>query len=125
MPTSIALTFSWRIAAKYLASLIGSYQRALLSVLGLVECTISPADIGTACSICLRSLRRQRGSWKELFDGIPTDVKRTLLNNLEEIETAAHVGTLLDTLDQEKNTQPSSTKLFALITHISHSRALR
>ncbi|OCL00740.1 uncharacterized protein K441DRAFT_1839 [Cenococcum geophilum 1.58] len=59
MPTLIALTFLWRIAARCPALLIGSCRRAFLLVLGLVEYTISPADIGTACSICLRSLRRQ------------------------------------------------------------------
>jgi len=60
----------------------------------------------------------ETGSWEELFDGIPTDVKRTLLNNLKEIETAAHVGTLLDTLDQEKTlNQAAPNSLPLLLTY--------
>jgi hypothetical protein len=53
--------------------------------------------------------------WEELFDGIPTGVKRTLLNNLEGIEIAVRVGTLLDTLDQEKTLNQAALNSLPLL----------
>jgi len=60
----------------------------------------------------------ERGFWEELFGGIPTDIKRTLLNHLREIEMAVHVGTLLDTLDQgETLNQAALNSLPLLLTY--------
>lgn len=43
----------------------------------------------------------ERGFWTEVFDGLPEPVRRVVDANPDSVQTAATVGTLLDTFQLE------------------------
>jgi Phosphotransferase enzyme family len=65
----------------------------------------------------------ERGSWQEIFNGVPAAVRKILDANLDAVQTAVTLGTLLGTFELEEGTwNPVSVE--ALPKFLSYRRPL-